>query len=48
MPAAILYGAEESEREIRESGFKWFKRERPGTDPMDTIRQIEEHFGFGK
>lgn len=43
----ILYGAEESEREIRESGFKWFKRERTGTDPMDTIRQIEAHFGLG-
>jgi len=44
----ILYGAEESEREIRESRFKWFKRERTGTDPMDTIRRIEGHFGCGK
>jgi hypothetical protein len=44
----ILYGVEESEREIYESGFRWFKRDRLGTDPMDTIKQIEEHFGFSK
>jgi len=39
---------EEREREIIESGFKWFKREADGYDPMVTIRQIEEHFGLSK
>jgi hypothetical protein len=44
----MFYKVEESEREIYESGFKWFKRDTLGTDPMDTIKQIEAHFGFGK
>ncbi|RED52948.1 hypothetical protein [Cohnella lupini] len=44
----MFYKVEEGEQEIRESGFKWFKRETLGTDPMDTIRQIETHFGLRK
>lgn len=43
-----FYTVEEREREIIESGFKWFTREVDGYDPMDTIRQIEEHFGLSK
>jgi len=43
-----FYTVEEREREIIESGFKWFKREADGYDPMVTIRQIEEHFGLSK
>jgi len=44
----MFYKVEEHESEIRESGFKWFKRETHGTDPMDTIKQIEVHFGLTK
>ncbi|RKN86055.1 hypothetical protein [Paenibacillus ginsengarvi] len=44
----MFYKADENEKAIRESGFRWFKRETLGTDPMDTIKQIEEHFGFNK
>jgi hypothetical protein len=44
----MFFKLEEGEKEIRESGFKWFKRETHGTDPMDTIRQIEAHFSFSK
>ncbi|MCJ8012332.1 ATP-binding protein [Paenibacillus sp. KQZ6P-2] len=42
----MFYKVEEGEKEICESGFRWFKRNTLGTDPMDTIKQIEEHFGF--
>lgn len=44
----MFYKVEEGENKIRESGFKWFKREALGTDPMETIKQIEAHFGFSK
>lgn len=42
----LFFGDKKREHAIRESGFKCFKREALGTDIMDTIRQIEEHFGL--
>lgn len=42
----MFHKADEFENAIRESGFKYFKRETLGSDPMDLIRQVEDHFGF--
>jgi hypothetical protein len=39
----MFYNAEKREHAIRESGFKFFKRESLGTDIMDVIRQVEQH-----
>jgi hypothetical protein len=44
----MFYKSEEGENEIHESGFKCFKRDPIETDPMDTIKLIEAHFGFSK
>ncbi|CAK6481433.1 hypothetical protein ACPOM7_17565 [Peribacillus castrilensis] len=44
----MFHKADELENAIQESGFKCFKRETLGTDPMHLIRQVEEHFGFDK
>ncbi|TDQ41004.1 hypothetical protein, partial [Aureibacillus halotolerans] len=44
----MFYTVDEAEKEIRESGLKWFKRDTFGTDPMEIIGKIETHFGFNK
>lgn len=42
----IFFGDKQREQAILESGLKFFKREASGTDIMDTIRQVEAHFGL--
>jgi hypothetical protein len=40
----MFYKADENEQAIRDSGFKYFKRESIGTEIMDVIKQVEELF----
>jgi hypothetical protein len=44
----MFHKADEFENAIRESGFKCFKRETLGTNPMELIEQVEKHFGLSK
>lgn len=43
----LNYQAEKKEKEIRESGFKYFVRETINTDPMVLIKKVEKHFKQG-
>ena len=43
----INYKADEKEKHIRESGFKYFIRENMNTDPMELIEKVEKHFKQG-
>lgn len=43
----LNYQATENEKEIRESGFKYYIRETIDTDPMELIKKVEKHFKPG-
>ncbi|MFD0617731.1 hypothetical protein ACFQZR_09695 [Paenibacillus sp. GCM10027629] len=44
----MLYKQEERDKAIRESGFRYNTRDNLNTNPLDLIREVEEHFGFGR
>lgn len=43
----INYKAEEKEKHVLESGFKYFIRENMNTDPMELMEKVEKHFKQG-
>lgn len=40
----LIYQAAASEKEIQQSGFKYFIRETTDADPMELIQKVEKHF----